>query len=108
VLVALKRDSSMAYHKILVDNTTCSRRFHITYDDVREKLPRVEVKCQFCDVVIFSAENHPAVSLAREENLVKTSALSEDVISECHFKDKFSTKTVKNATDEDIYKNKSN
>ena len=102
--MALKKDSAMAYQKILVDNTTCSRRFHITFDDIREKLPRVEVRCQFCDVVVFSAENHPAVSLAREENLVKTSSLSEDIISECHFRDKFSTKTVKNATDEDMYK----
>jgi hypothetical protein len=96
----------MAYQKLLVDNTTCSRRFHVTFDDKGEKFPRVEIRCQFCDTVIFSKENHPAVHLAREENLVKTSALSENIISECHFKDEFSAKTIKNSSGEDIYKHR--
>lgn len=93
----------MAYQKVLVDNPTCSRRFHVTYDDAGEKLPRVELRCQFCETIIFSEENHPAVSMARAENLVKTSALSENLVSECHFKDSFSTKTIKQHPGGDIY-----
>ena len=83
----------MSYQKILVDNTTCSRRFHITFDDSAEVLPRVELRCQFCDAVIFAESNHPPVTLAREENLVKTSALSEHVVTECHFEDVLSKRT---------------
>lgn len=93
----------MAYQKLLIDNTTCSRRFHVTYDDAGEKLPRVEVRCQFCETIIYSAENHPEVSLARAENLVKTSALSENIVTECHFKDQFSTKTIKDYGDKEMY-----
>lgn len=85
---------SMSYKKILVDNTTCSRRFHITFDDEAAPKPRVEVRCPFCNVVVFDEENHPAVTLAREENLVKTSALSENIVSECHFEDTLSKKTI--------------
>lgn len=94
----------MAYQKLLIDNTTCSRRFHVTFDDAGEKLPRVEVRCQYCNTVVFSGENHPAVSLARAENLVKTSALSENLVSECHFKDSFSEKTVQGIEGSDLYK----
>lgn len=94
----------MAYQKILIDNTTCSRRFHVTYDDAGEKLPRVEVRCQFCETIIFSGENHPAVSLARAENLIKTSALSENIVTECHFKDTFSSKSIKDYGDSEMYK----
>lgn len=83
----------MAYEKILIDNTTCSRRFHLTFDSEAETLPRVEVRCQFCDVVIFSANNHPPVALAREENLVKTAFLSEHTVTECHFEDVLSKRT---------------
>jgi hypothetical protein len=83
----------MSYQKILVDNTTCSRRFHITFDDSAETLPRVELRCQFCDAVIFAENNHPPVVLAREENLVKTSALSENIVTECHFEDVLSKRT---------------
>ena len=87
----------MSYQKILVDNTTCSRRFHITFDDSAEVMPRVELRCQFCDAVIFAENNHPPVTLAREENLVKTSALSENIVSECHFEDVLSKRTQPHA-----------
>jgi hypothetical protein len=83
----------MAYTKILVDNTTCSRRFHLTYDSAGEVLPRVEIRCQFCQAVIFTEENHPKVTLAREENLVKTASLSEHLTKECAFEDTLSKKT---------------
>lgn len=84
----------MSYQKFTVDNTTCQRRFHITYDDRHEKQPRVEVRCRFCNATVFSADNHPQVTLAREENLTKTSALSEILTSECHFEDTLSKKTI--------------
>ena len=83
----------MSYQKILVDNTTCSRRFHVTFDDSAEVMPRVELRCQFCDAVIFAENNHPPVALAREENLVKTSSLSENIVTECHFEDVLSRRT---------------
>lgn len=84
----------MSYKKFVVDNTTCSRRFHISFDDEATKAPRVEVRCQFCNVVIFDAENHAPLTLARVENLVKTSALSDIVTSECRFEDTLSKKTI--------------
>ena len=93
----------MSYKKLLVDNTTCSRRFHITYDDQASPLPRVELRCQFCDARIFSAENHPPVTLAREENLIKTSALSEELMSECNFQDSLSKRTVPQYKDKDMH-----
>lgn len=83
----------MAYTKILVDNTTCSRRFHLTFDSSDTPLPRVEIRCQFCQAVIFNEENHPKVTLAREENLVKTAFLSEHLTQECHLVDRLSEKT---------------
>lgn len=83
----------MAYRKLLVDNTTCSRRFHITFDDQKPAVPHVEVRCQFCDAVVFSADQHPPVQLAREENLVRTTALSEHTTAECRLTDSFSAKT---------------
>jgi hypothetical protein len=84
----------MAYKKILVDNTTCNRRFHITLDDDAAPVPRTEVRCKFCNVVVFAEENHPPVTLAREENLVKTSELAERLVTECHFKDTLSERTI--------------
>ena len=87
----------MSYQKILVDNTTCSRRFHITFDDSAEAMPRVELRCQLCNAVIFAENNHPPVTLAREENLVKTSSLSENLVTECHFEDVLSKRTQSSA-----------
>lgn len=84
----------MAYEKFVVDNTTCSRRFHISFDNEGPKKPRVEARCQFCNVVVYAADNHPAVTMARVENLVKTSALSEIITSECHFEDALSKRTI--------------
>ena len=84
----------MAYKKDLVDNVTCSRRFHLTYDTEAPKLPLVEVRCSYCDVIIFSATDHSAVRLARQENLIQTGMLSDQIIRECHFKDSFSEKTL--------------
>lgn len=85
----------MAYRKILIDNVTCSRRFHLSFDDEAATAPRVEVRCDLCNVVIFSADDHPPVRLARDENLVKTATLSEHVISDCQFEDSLSQRTIK-------------
>ena len=79
----------MSYSKFLVDNTSCSRRFHISFDDQAEKLPHVELKCPYCDVTIFSADDHPNVTLARQENLVQTALLSSNLVKECNFSDPF-------------------
>jgi len=79
----------MSYQKFLVDNTTCSRRFHCTFDDEEAKQSHVEVKCPHCGVAIFKADDHEPVALAREENLVKMTDLSRKVVKECRFQDPF-------------------
>ena len=79
----------MSYTKILIDNTSCSRRFHVSFDDAGDVRPHVELKCPFCDVVVFSADNHPEVKLARQENLVQTAQLSDRLIAACDFSDPF-------------------
>jgi hypothetical protein len=93
----------MSYQKFLVDNTVCSRRFHISFDDEAAPVATVEVKCPFCDIVVFSASNHPPVILAREENLVKTSSLAELTVSECTFEDKLSQRTITQLKDQDLH-----
>jgi hypothetical protein len=79
----------MSYQKIMVDNKTCSRRFHVTFDDESKAMAQTEVKCPHCNVVVWSAQNHPEAKLARDENLVKTTQLSRNIVSECHFHDGF-------------------
>lgn len=79
----------MGYKKIMVDNDKCSRRFHISYDPDGPKVDHVSLSCPYCDVEIFAADRHPAVQLARQENLVKTAELSDLIVRECHFKDAF-------------------
>lgn len=80
----------MSYKKILLDNTTCLRRFHLTYNDEDEAAEQVDVKCLHCGIVIFSRKNHPPVTLARDENLIKTTDLSSNRLKTCAFKDNFS------------------
>lgn len=82
----------MSYQKMLVDNVSCSRRFHVTFDDEAPKQAHTEIKCPFCNVVIFAADNHPQVKLARQENLVQTAELSEQITSACEYRDVFSDK----------------
>jgi len=83
----------MGYQKLLIDNVTCSRRFHITFDSDAPKIASVEVKCPYCDIVIFAAENHPEVRFARQENLIQTGSLSDNIIRQCDFTDEFSKQT---------------
>ncbi len=85
----------MAYQQILVDNTVCSRRFHLIFDDQAKVVPRVEIHCQHCDAVIYAAENVPPTKLSRSENMPKTSVLAENLTAECHFRDTLSERTIK-------------
>ena len=80
----------MAYKKILVDNLTCKRRFHISFDDEGEKTALVELRCLYCDAVVFHKENHPKAKLARDEVLITLRDLSPLKTKECFFQDKFS------------------
>lgn len=82
----------MAYTKLLIDNPTCSRRFHVTFDDESRPVPRTEVRCSYCNAVVFSETNHPAATIAREENLTKTTALSPNLMKNCEFEDPFRNK----------------
>ena len=79
----------MSYEKILIDNTVCSRRFHMTFDTEAPLVAKVEITCPHCQHVLFEAENHPPVKLARDENLVRTTTLSRNLIRECDFKDPY-------------------
>ena len=79
----------MAYKKILVDNPKCSRRFHITFDDAGDKLPKVELRCMHCSAVIFEGRNHPLAKIAREENLVKAVDAAGYIARRCDFADKY-------------------
>ena len=79
----------MSYQKFTVDNTTCSRRFHITFDSDAKPVAATSVSCPHCSQQIWSAVDHAPVTMARDENLVKTTQLSDDVIKLCKFKDRF-------------------
>ena len=83
----------MSYKKILVDNPICSRRFHITFDDAGEKLPKVELRCMHCNAVIFESQNHPEAIIARDEILVKAIDPNAYIARRCDFKDKYPPET---------------
>jgi hypothetical protein len=83
----------VAYQKLLIDNSSCSRRFHLYFDDEAAPVSEARVECPFCGVDIFSQKNHAPLRLARQENLVNTAHLSDQVVSECRFEDVLSKKT---------------
>jgi hypothetical protein len=89
------REAVLAYVKKLIDNTVCSRRFHITYDDKDKTQAEVKLACPFCGITIFEAQDHPPANLARQENLVKTAELSDNMVYQCNFKDVLSERTQK-------------
>ncbi len=91
------KDFQMAYEKILVDNITCSRRFHITFDNEAEKKTDVKLKCPFCEKIIFEAKDHPSVKIARQENLIQTANLSDRLVRGCDFRDRLSENTLPNS-----------
>ena len=67
----------MAYKKILVDNLSCSRRFNIAYDDNDSTQNQVSVSCQHCGAKIFTAKEHPPVTLIRDEIVINKNDLSD-------------------------------
>jgi hypothetical protein len=82
----------MSYEKVLVDNLTCKRRFHLTFDSDAPKEDCVTVRCMHCQAVIFEKHDHPPVKLARDENLVTLRYLSAERTKECQFKDPYPQK----------------
>ncbi len=93
----------MSYKKLLIDNTVCSRRFHVTFDDEATPQTKVEIKCPYCDITVFTADNHPPVNLVREENLIKTSSLGDELVNVCAFEDKLSQKTIPQLAGKDAH-----
>lgn len=92
----------MTYVKKLIDNTVCSRRFHLTYDDRDPKQAKVTLNCPFCGIKIFEATDHPPVNLARQENLIQTAELSDDIITQCAFEDELSKRTMPHSLQQSI------
>lgn len=83
----------MTYKKVLVDNLSCSRRFHLTYDDDAPRKEKVQLECKYCQAIIFSKKNHPEVTYARDENLISFTNPSKNRIKDCKFVDTYSPKT---------------
>ena len=81
----------MAYKKILVDNTTCLRRFHISFDSESTK-KNVSLKCPYCSVEIFSSKSHPQAAIIRDEVLTNVNDMSPLREKKCNFKDANSPK----------------
>ncbi|MGY3804251.1 hypothetical protein ACWNT8_09340 [Pigmentibacter ruber] len=77
--------SNMKYEKRLIDNATCKRRFHLVFEKGSPKNPEVTAKCPHCGVVLFHEKDHPAVMIARDENLVKSPDGTETIIYDCKF-----------------------
>ncbi len=77
----------MTYQKIFVDNLTCKRRFHLSFDESDPKTEQVKITCPHCDVIIYEAKNHSAVKFIREENLVRTFVQAEKTTTHCEFND---------------------
>lgn len=78
----------MGYEKKLIDNSVCSRRFHVGFDPDQKPVREVSLKCPFCDTIVFQAENHPPAKILRQENLVQTAELSDQIVNVCSFVDK--------------------
>lgn len=80
-----KQDSEMKYQKLLIDNATCKRRFHLVFESGAKNTDHVEIKCPHCGITLFNQDNHPPVILARDENLIKSPDGSESIIYACKF-----------------------
>lgn len=76
------------YKRVLIDNAVCKRRFHIAYEEGAQNEAHVQAACPHCGVVLFEAQNHPPVMLAREENLVKSPLGDAPIQYECRFESK--------------------
>ena len=49
-----KRIDNMKYEKLLIDNATCKRRFHLVFETGAKNDAHVEIKCPHCGVVLFN------------------------------------------------------
>ena len=79
----------MSYKKFFVDNATCLRRFHCSFDDEEKKVAHTEIKCPVCNLKVFEAFDHPELTLARDENLVTTTQFGRLLVRECNYVDPF-------------------
>ncbi len=71
------------YKEIEVDNSKCSRRFHIHFDPTAEALEETTIKCPHCEATVLTKKNHQKLYLAREENLVNTPERSSKTMKDC-------------------------
>ena len=79
--------SEAIYRKLVVDNPSCRRRFHIAFEEnPKGPLENVSLKCPHCGATVYAATSHPPAILAREENLVKSPDGSAPLMTECHWK----------------------
>lgn len=76
------------YKRVLIDNAVCKRRFHVVYEEGAKNEAAVQAECPHCGLVLFEAQNHPPVMLAREENLVKSPTGDAHIQYECRFAEK--------------------
>ena len=79
----------MSYKKFFVDNAICSRRFHCAFDDEDAKVAHTEIICPVCQLKVFEADNHPPLTLARDENLITSTQFSRILVRECNYVDPF-------------------
>ncbi len=84
--------NSIKYQKLLIDNATCHRRFHLVFESGAKTKPQVQVSCPHCGVLLFEKSNHPVVTLVREENLIKSPDGRELMVYDCHWNTPFSGK----------------
>jgi DNA-directed RNA polymerase subunit RPC12/RpoP len=83
---SMTEKKDLEYTKIQIDNAVCKRRFHLIFNP---KLPTQEksvVQCPHCGIKIIERQKHPPITLAREENLVKTPDGSSPILYECQFR----------------------
>jgi hypothetical protein len=73
------------YKKIIIDNAVCKRRFHLSYEENSQNQDHVIVQCPHCSVTLFEKDNHPEVSLIREENLTYSPKGEGKIIYDCRF-----------------------
>ena len=74
---------AMEHVKIHVDNPSCMRRFHITFDKKAAAVEESSVSCLHCGQRVFGVENHPPISLARDENLIEYRQLGDRRVYKC-------------------------
>ena len=84
--------TQMAYKKFLLDNPSCNRRFHVSYDDEAVPATKTSIKCDYCGIVILEKKDHPPLKVSRDEIIIKTTKLSQRRTKDCAIKDFFPPK----------------